>query len=86
MVSTVCLPHLGVSHLHPGNFVDAFQLFCYCLRFSLLGGLHSYIQLEVITRRVPKVGEEQQQQGGVGYLVVACKFRQKQIVHPLSCR
>jgi len=32
---------------------------------------------------VPNFGKERQQRGGVGYLVVACKFRQKQIVHPI---
>jgi len=32
---------------------------------------------------VPKVDKEWRQRGGVGYLVVACKFRQKQIVHPI---
>jgi len=45
--------------------------------------IHLYIKLEVITRMVPKVGKERQQRGGVGYLVVACEFRQKQVVHPI---
>ena len=82
-VSTVCLPHLGVSHLHPGDFVDAFQSFRCHLSFPHLERIHSYIQLEVITRMVPKVGEERRQRGGVGYLVVACELRQKQIAHPI---
>ena len=83
VVSTVCLPHLGVSYLRPGDFVDGFQSFRCHLSFTLLGGIHSYIQLEVVTRMAPQVGQEQQQQAGVGYLVVACEFRQKQRVHPI---
>ena len=57
-VSTICLPHLGVSYLRPGDFVDAFQSFRCRLSFPLFGGIHSYTQLEVIMRMVPKVGKE----------------------------
>jgi len=57
VVSTVCLPHLGISYLRPGNFMDAFQSFRCHLSFPLLWGIHSYIQLEVITWLVPKVAK-----------------------------
>jgi len=54
-VSTICLPQLGVSHLHLDDFVDVFQSFHCCLSFPLLVGKHSYIQLEVIMQMVPVV-------------------------------
>jgi hypothetical protein len=82
-VGAVCLPHLRVTHLGPGHIVDEFQSFCCGLGFPLLRRVYSYIQFKVVTWMVAEICEKWRQGGGIGYLIVACKFRQKEVVNPI---